>query len=199
MTQNKVAEVHMAALGDAGVELAAVYGHVARTEEKLLKFLKSTMNLDNDVKPADAVPIAKLVMAWEVCRKRTEVETEVAAQRAVNHLPPQLAIDDHQTAREAFELREGKPVGNHKIPSEAYFERKIGEMETCLKAEKLVAVTHLAEEERQKPNQANLGTALLYSGSARVAAAQAKILESQKRSSSRRTQTTSRASGTGLR
>ena len=54
-------------------------------------------------------------------------------------------------------------------------------METCLKAEKLVAVTHLAEEERQKPNQANPGTALLYSGSARVAAAQAKILETGKR------------------
>jgi hypothetical protein len=132
LTQNKVAEVHMAALADAGVESAAIYGHVARTEEKLLKFLKSTMDLDDDVRPSDVVPIAKLVMAWEVCRKRTGVETEVAAQRAVNHLPPQLAIDDHQTAREAFELREGKPFANHKIPSEAYYERKIGEMETCL-------------------------------------------------------------------
>ena len=91
-----------------------------------------------------------------------------------------MAIDDdHQTAREAFEKKEGKTFANHKIPSGADYERKIGEMETCLKAEKLVAVTHLAEEERQKPNQANPGTALLYSGSARVAAAQAKILESQ--------------------
>ena len=53
----------MAALGDAGVESAAIYGHVARTEEKLLKFLTSTMNLDDDVRPADTVPIAKLVMA----------------------------------------------------------------------------------------------------------------------------------------
>ena len=43
---------------------------------------------------------------------------------------------------------------------EAYYERKIGEMETCLNAEKLVAVTHLSEEERQKANHANPGTAL---------------------------------------
>ena len=32
LTQNKVAEVHMAAMGDAGVESAAIYGHAARTE-----------------------------------------------------------------------------------------------------------------------------------------------------------------------
>ena len=119
LAQNKVTEAHMAALGDAGVESAAIFGHVARTEEKLLKFLKTTLNLDDDARPADAVPIAKLVMAWEMCRKRTEVETEVAAQRAVNHLPPQLAIDDHQTAREAFEKKEGNTFANHKIPSEA--------------------------------------------------------------------------------
>ena len=109
----------MAALGDAGVESAAIFGHVARTEEKLLKFLKTTLNLDDDARPADAVPIARLVMAWEMCRKRTEVETEVVAQRAVNHLPPQLAIDDHQTPREAYEKQEGKTFANHRIPLRA--------------------------------------------------------------------------------
>ena len=33
LAQNKAEEVHMAALGDAGVESAAIFGHVARTEE----------------------------------------------------------------------------------------------------------------------------------------------------------------------
>ena len=157
------------------------------------------MNLDDDVRPADAVPIAKLVMAWEVCRKRTELETEVAAQRAVNHPPPQLAIDDHQTAREAFELREGKPFANHKIPSEAYYERKIGEMETCLKAEKLVAVTHLAEEERQKPNQANPGQPSCTRDQRGLRQRRLICWRPGRGSSSPRTRTTNRASGTGSR
>ena len=158
------------------------------------------MNLDDDVRPADAVPIAKLVMAWEVCRKRTEVETEVAAQRAVNHLPPQFAIDDHQTAREAFELREGKPFGNHKIPSEACYERKIGEMETCLKAEKLVAVTHLAEEERQKPNQVKTrGQPSCTRDQRGLRLRRPRSWRPARGSSSPRTRTTNRASGTGSR
>ena len=66
-------------------------------------------------------------MAWEVCRNRTEVEKEASAQRAVSRMPVQLAIDDFQSARDAFERKKGRVYVDHKIPSENYFEKKVGE------------------------------------------------------------------------
>ena len=78
------------------------------------------------------MPIAELVMAWEMRHKRTVVETEGAAQRAVFHLPLQLAVVVHQTAQKEYEQKEAR------------CERKTGEMGTCFKAVKFGAVAHLA-------------------------------------------------------
>ena len=33
------------------------------------------------------------------------METEAAVQRSVNHLPPQLTVEDHSTARDALERK----------------------------------------------------------------------------------------------
>ena len=107
LSQAKVAKAHMDVLGDADVESAAIFGHLARSEEKLLELFKSVLNLDADTRPLDAIPIAKLTLVWEACRKRTEVEQEASARRAVDHLPPQLTLEDHRTAREAFERVKG--------------------------------------------------------------------------------------------
>ena len=54
------------------------------------------------------------------------METEATAQRAVNRMPVQLAIDDFQSARDAFERKQGRVNADHKIPSENYFEKKVG-------------------------------------------------------------------------
>ena len=69
------------------------------------------------------------------------METEAAAQRVVDHLPPQLTIEDHASAREAFERLVGRRIADHKIPSEKYFEKKLGEVESGFRAEKLSAIT----------------------------------------------------------
>ena len=145
----------MEKLGTAGVKSTALFGYIAKTQEKLDLFLKRTLNLDADNDPMDAIPVAKLTIVWETCRRRTEVETEAAVQRSVNHLPPQLTVEDHSTARDAFERKLGRKIPDHKIPSENYFESKVGEAETVFKAEKLSMVTNMAQEDRQRtPHQA---------------------------------------------
>ena len=118
LSQNEVAVDQMEALAKAGVKTTALYGHIARNEDKLELFLKRVLGLDADVKPEDCIPIARLVIVWETCRKRLEVETEAAAQRVVNHLPPPLTIEDHASAREAFAKLMGRRIAEHKIPSE---------------------------------------------------------------------------------
>ena len=57
---------------------------------------------------------------------------EASAQRAVNRMPVQLAIDDFQSAKDAFERKQGRAYVDHKIPPENYFEKKVGEMESSL-------------------------------------------------------------------
>ena len=65
LAQNDVPVGQRDLLGDAGVLTTSVFGHIARTEEKLEKFLKRVINLDSDINPMDAIPIAKLVIVWE--------------------------------------------------------------------------------------------------------------------------------------
>ena len=95
LSQAKISKAHMDAFGDAEVESAAIFGRLARSEEKILDLLKSVLTLDADARPLDAIPIAKLTLVWEACRKRTEVEQEHSARRAMDHLPPQLSLEDH--------------------------------------------------------------------------------------------------------
>ena len=118
-------------------------------------FFKRTLNSDSDNDPMDAIPVAKFTIVWETCRRRTEVETEAAVQRSVDHFPPQLTVEDRSTAREAYTRKLGRKVPDHENPSENYFESKVGEVETVFKAEKLSMVTNMSQEERQRiPHQA---------------------------------------------
>ena len=54
LSQNEVAPDQMEALGKAGVKTTALYGHIARNEDKLELFLKRLLKLD-----ADANPVAR--------------------------------------------------------------------------------------------------------------------------------------------
>ena len=157
LTQNDVPTDQMEKLGTAGVKSTALFGYIAKTQEKLDLFLKRTMNLDADNDPMDAIPVAKITIVWETCRRRTEVETEAAVQRSVN-LSPQLTVEDHSTARDAFERKLGRKIPDHKILSENYFESKVGEAETVFKAEKLSMVTNMAQQDRQRTPHQTMGS-----------------------------------------
>ena len=153
MNQAKVKPEHQDRLGDADIETAQEFGHIAKTDAQFLLFLKRVCNLDPDTRGEDALPVARLTIAWENCKKRNEIETEQNAQRVVQNLPPMLSTDDHQSTREAWERKLGRTLPDHKIPSEAYLQMKLGEIETVFKAEKLTMVTSLAQEAQQKTGQ----------------------------------------------
>ena len=162
LNQCKVKVEHMKILGDADITTAQEFGHIAKSDDKFAVFLKRIVNLDPDTRGEDALPSARFFMAWENCKKRNDVETEQSAQRAAQNLPVTVSTDDHQSTREAWERVLGRGVPDHKIPSENYFERKVGELETCLKAEALTSVTSLAQEKAQKNPQSVAGTSLLF-------------------------------------
>ena len=150
LQQNEVSTENMAKLGNAGCKSMALFGHVGRDEARLEAYLKSVLNLDAQARAEDIIPVAQLVIVWTACRKRAEVETEAQAQRVVNHLPPVLTAEDHSAAREALEKKLKRPVPDHRVPSENYFQRKVGEAEGKYTAEKLTEVTNLVQEEAQK-------------------------------------------------
>ena len=137
-------------LGDGDCTTVGIFARIGLDDKSFAKYLKDVLNLDPLSDGAAAVPVAKLCMACDICKKRSEVEIEIGAQRAANHLPPQLAIDDFPSLRLAFERAMGHTFDDHRLPSESYLERKIGELETSLKADKLVTVTSFAQEERQR-------------------------------------------------
>ena len=150
LNTSKAPEAHQKLLGDAGCESSEILAHIGRDKAELDLFIKRVLGLDPATNGDHAIPAARIHIACTACKKREEVETEAAAHRAVHNLPVQLSLDDHAAAREAYEkLRraDGKqPLPDHKIPSELFYEKKVGEMETFLKSDKLTSVTNLAQE-----------------------------------------------------
>ena len=88
LNQAKVKPEHQDKLGDADIETAQEFGHIAKTDASLLLFLKRVCALDPDARGEDAPPVARLTIAWENCKKRNEIETEQNAQQVVLNLPP---------------------------------------------------------------------------------------------------------------
>ena len=56
-------------LGTAGCSSAALFGYVAKTEERLEKYIKSVVGLDPENKPEDSIPFARYVLVWGACGK----------------------------------------------------------------------------------------------------------------------------------
>ena len=56
LTQNDVPTDQMEKLGNAGVKSTALFGYIAKTQDKLDLFLKRTLNLDADNDPMDVIP-----------------------------------------------------------------------------------------------------------------------------------------------
>ena len=154
LSANDVPPEQLDKIGNANVKTTAIFGQITKDEKRFAAWCKKILNLDADTNPEDMIPIAQLTIVGQACLKRAEVETEAAAQRAVNHLPPQLSILDHAAARDAYEKVVRKKIPDHKLPSENYFEIKCGEIDQGWQAERLSEVTNLAQERaQQKPRE----------------------------------------------
>ena len=83
LNQAKVKPEHQDKLGDADIETAHEFGHITKNDDSFLLFLKRVCSLDPEARGEDALPVARLTIAWGNCKKRNEIETEQNAQRVV--------------------------------------------------------------------------------------------------------------------
>ena len=71
LNQAKVKPEHQDKLGDADIETAQEFGHIAKNDDSFFLFLKRVCNLDPDARGEDALPVARLTIAWETARRGT--------------------------------------------------------------------------------------------------------------------------------
>ena len=58
LAQNDVPTEHSDKLATAGYKNSALFGHVAKSEERVELFLKRTLNLDPETRGEDTLPVA---------------------------------------------------------------------------------------------------------------------------------------------
>ena len=150
--QCDVAEKEMLALVTAKVCTAGLFGHIAKEEDGVIAFLKATCNVDVDARAEYWVIRSQLLMAWETCWNRGQIEIKEAAERAVNKLPPQCSAGEYERTKAAFDTIDKVELEEYLTRSESYFERKIGLVQTIFKAEPLTEVANkvLARSSRER-------------------------------------------------
>ena len=83
--------------------------------------------------------VAKLIGAWEAAKTSVQVETEANAQRQQQGLPPRVTTLEVEGLKRIFE-KAVHPLSPIMDPSDAFFERKIGEVEVRFEVDALTRV-----------------------------------------------------------
>ena len=152
----------MTKLAESNVTTVAVFTGLADTRAGFRDFLRGVLGLDPSVRPADFVPTAAFIAAFDSANINVETETREAAKRHTAGLPPALHETELTTIRKAFSLQEA-PLEDCVAPSRAYFERKLAEFDTALTAEPLTMVTSVAVGDHHSAPAADVepGTGIL--------------------------------------
>ena len=118
LAQHNVPEAIWDRLGEVGVDNAPLFGNLSTKEETMHVFFKKSLLIDPDANIADLVTQGKLIMLWEACRLRHQVQSKEKAEREVAQLPPQVTVGDFDTARRAYEAYLGFDLPEHLTPSQ---------------------------------------------------------------------------------
>ena len=114
---------------------------------RLRSFLaKPPLDLDENTDSMAALSVAKLVSVWDAAKSIVHVENELAAQRKSQNLPPQVSDREVAQLREIFEAKHFR-LTDVMVPSDGYFERKVGELEKIWEAEPLTDVTNRCQRD----------------------------------------------------
>ena len=146
MANAGVTDAVLGKFGDFGLTSLITFRHVAE-DERALRALLALSPFDLDVKvPKDALEIAKVCSVYEASVQTVAVENRYRAERLHQDLPPQLNHGELDAIKKVFEAAEYKlnPV---EIPSDAYFERRIHELEARFVAEPLSRVTNSKQQD----------------------------------------------------
>ena len=81
LTHCKVKKEHMDLLGNSDCDSAQVFAHVAKTDEKFDKYLKSVFKLDPDTRGEDTIPAARLHIVEGLVLAQAAADEVVAAVR----------------------------------------------------------------------------------------------------------------------
>ena len=156
LIQAKVPEATCDALGTAEVDSAALFGSLCPSREEMCVYFKRVLLIDPDARDTDFVIRARLLMVWESCKTRANVESTAAAERAVAQLPAQITVGDFETSRAAYESTLGFALEDHLCPSQPLLERLMAQAESTFKALKLTQVTSFAQQEALMPEHPGL-------------------------------------------
>ena len=137
----------MDAFGTVGLRTLAVFTGLGKDDEKLRAFLKKPpIDLDEDKDVMSSLEVAKLVSVWEAAKTTIHVENEAKAQRQNMSLPPRVGDKEVANLRSIFETSFFK-LDDVMIPSDGYFERKVGQMEKVWEAEPLTDITNVCQKD----------------------------------------------------
>ena len=139
----------IAATGHTTLSLFASMGTDAK---EVKEYLADVLDLD----PKEVVDkseranmrmtITRLCSAHLVSRTANEVEVRANAERSVANLPLQVSSSEYTAVRLAFERAEYK-LYDEILPSKAFFERKLSELDNEYLAEALTSVTTQRQED----------------------------------------------------
>jgi len=156
---NAVDEEFKKALVDAGITTVAQFGSLVETSAELRDLLKIEFKLDGSGGLAAKARIAKIVVAWDTAKKRTEKKAEVDVENSVRNLPKLLANSDFVGMRNAYESKY-QALEEDEVPARQYMERRLDAVEKDdLKAEPLSEVFNIRQDENEtlKPIWDNTG------------------------------------------
>ena len=144
LVAENVKETTMVKLADADVINLTLLTNAADDKANFRLFLTAVVGLDVTARASDWMEVAKLMAIYDNAKVRNEVLVRANAERTAQFLPPQIQGNELDIARAAFVAAEFE-IDNLTAPSKAYFERKLGEVETSFAAECLTQVTTVSQ------------------------------------------------------
>ena len=133
-----------------------IYGNIGIDKKDVEAFLLAVIDVDPSQRPADYILKSKFITVWESCWSRIDVENQTTAERQLANLPPQIAPDDYEMAKRAFEASQGFQPGkfpSHLMPSQPFFERIINQVQTFFTFTDLTTVTNACQADSNTLNQ----------------------------------------------
>ena len=155
LQERNVPEVVMLRFAAAECLDVPIYGNIGKDKEAVEDFLKAVIEVDPTQRPGDFILKAKLLTVWESCRTRIDVENKVSAERQLANLPPQVAPEEYEMAKRAFEASQGCQPGRfppHLMPSQPFFERLIDQVQKLFTVTCLTTVTNACQADSNVTN-----------------------------------------------
>ena len=156
LSEYGVSQESMDELAKAECTSVCLFSALADDRESMRKAIKSLIGLDPANGKSETIEMAKIIAAWKTSNIRSDVVVKANAEREANFLPTKVPEKELEMAQLAYEKFEDIELTDEVAPGQAYFERKVTELSSTLKAEPLTMVTTKAHDELYR-GMLNLG------------------------------------------